>query len=332
MTIGETKGQTSGMERFAIGTGRCGSTLLSTMLAEHREVISINEFFTGLDWTKRFEPGEVTAGELVELISAQNPVTTDLLARGYDAPEIQYPFSARSRFGRGEEIPWLLVTMVPRLTDEPDDLFDEMIDFASARGTAPLAEHYLELFEWLTQRADGSIWIERSGSSIDYLGELIDLYPEAKFLHIHRDGKEAALSMRAHPFYRLGVALLYGLLPEVDEGEDEVVALVEHLPPVESFGRYWTEQLARGFRAVHRLEPEQYLAIRFEDLIEHPEDTVSEVAGFFDLPADAGFASRAAALVQGRPSPRFPELPATERKALAAACRAGEILLGRLDR
>lgn len=320
------------MERFAIGTGRCGSTLLTTMLAEHREVVGINEFFTGLDWTRRFQPGEVTAGELVELISADNPVTTDVLARGYDAPEIQYPFSARSRFSRGDPVPWLLVAMVPRLTDEPDELYDEMMEFASSRGDATLAVHYRELFEWLTQRAGGSIWIERSGSSIDYLGELLDLYPEAKFLHIHRDGREAALSMRAHPFYRLGVALLHGLVPEIEEGEDEVVALLEHLPAVEAFGRYWTEQLARGFRALPRLEPGQYLAVRFEDLIERPEETISAVADFFELPADVGFASRAAAQVHGRPSPRFPDLPANEQQNLAAACHAGEVLLGRLDR
>ena len=38
------------MDRFIVGTGRCGSTLLSRMLACHPAVCSIFEFFNGLDF------------------------------------------------------------------------------------------------------------------------------------------------------------------------------------------------------------------------------------------------------------------------------------------
>ena len=46
------------------------------------------------------------------------------------------------------------------------------------------------------ERCGRPCWVERSGSSIEYLEGLHAFFPEARFLHIHRDGPEAALSMR----------------------------------------------------------------------------------------------------------------------------------------
>jgi hypothetical protein len=37
--------------RFIIGTGRCGSTLLSRMLRLHPRVLELSELFVGLDWS-----------------------------------------------------------------------------------------------------------------------------------------------------------------------------------------------------------------------------------------------------------------------------------------
>ena len=75
-------------DRFVVGTGRCGSTLLSLLLAEHREVVSLHELFTGLDWGRRFATGPVTGAELAELITAEQPVTTEVMKRGHVTDEI----------------------------------------------------------------------------------------------------------------------------------------------------------------------------------------------------------------------------------------------------
>ncbi len=58
------------MERFIVGTGRCGSTLLSRMVGLHPEALSLHEFFTGLNRERRFQGGPVPAAELVEILSA----------------------------------------------------------------------------------------------------------------------------------------------------------------------------------------------------------------------------------------------------------------------
>jgi Sulfotransferase family len=317
------------MERFVVGTGRCGSTLLSRMLAEHPGVLSINEFFTGLDWSRRFPETEMTGHELAELISTANAVTTEVLSRGYTSDEITYPFAPGSRFARGEPVPWVLISTLGLMSEDPDSLFDQLVAYAQRLDPAPAAAQYRRLFDWLTERMDRDLWIERSGSSVDYLGDLVRLYPEARFVHIHRDGHEAALSIRAHPFYRLAVSLLYpGLAPAVAD-DDMVVALLESVPAVEWFGRYWSDQLVNGFSALPRLDRDQYLAVRFEDLVGQPATVMAVVADFFELPADDGFVDRAAALVRGVPPTRFDSLDEDEQERLSEACAVGMRLLGR---
>ncbi|MEJ5254790.1 MAG: sulfotransferase [Acidimicrobiales bacterium] len=323
------------MERFVVGTGRCGSTLLARMLAEHREVVSLHEFFTGLDWERRFAPGVVSGERFAALIGAEQPVTNAVLARGHTSDEIRYPFGAPgARYQPGDPVPWILISMLSHLTDDPDPLFDEVMAFARARPDAPLADHYRSLFELLTERFDGSVWIERSGSSLDYLTGLIDLYPDARFVHIHRDGPEAALSIREHPFFRLGVAFFLELLPERSDAEDEaelISRIIDTPPPCWAVGRFWSDQVLRGFRALPRLNRNQFLQVRFEDLLVAPHIVLAQIATFFELPEDEGFLGRACAMVRTPPPPRLDVLAPGERDELVRACRPGQLLLGRSD-
>jgi len=64
------------MERFVVGTGRCGSTLLSEMLGRHPGLLSIFEFFTGLDAAERFRSQSMDGYELATLIGAEQPMVT----------------------------------------------------------------------------------------------------------------------------------------------------------------------------------------------------------------------------------------------------------------
>lgn len=315
--------------RFVVGTGRCGSTLLSRMLAQHPEVLGLFEFFNGLDWGRRFAAGAVGGREFWSIVAQPNEVTDQALARGWNSDEIAYPFLPGSRFQRGDAIPWILIATLPRLTDDHDALFDELASEVSAWASAPLADHYERLFATLGARFGRPRWIERAGSSIDYMGELHALYPDARFVHIHRDGREAALSIRAHPFFRLAVNAMFGLVPEAREGEDVISLMLESEPPVEIYGRFWTDQLCRGFRAAARMDPAQYLEVRFEDLVTDPVPVMTAIGRFFGLPDRDEWIAHAAALVRGVPPTRFASLGPEDRAVLTNAVRPGQILLGR---
>jgi hypothetical protein len=322
-------------DRFVVGTGRCGSTLLSRMLAEHREVVGLNEVFTGLDWGRRLADGVHTGRAVAELLATPNPVTHDALSRGYDAEEITYPFRPTDRYSRRDPLPWILVSTLAYLSEHPDQLFDATMAWLAARPPATMPEHYRALFGWWAERAGGSVWVERSGSSLDYLGDLARTFPDARFVHLHRSGPEVALSMRNHALYRLAVQLTYGLVPEgVDPDDDSpagrdrlVRAWLDGSPPVELYGRYWSDQMERGGAAAAALATDQLLTVPFEAMAADPAPVMEELARFLDLPDDPGFPARATALVRGVPPARATALPTGERAALEAACERGRAAL-----
>ena len=218
-----------------------------------------------------------------ELIARPQPVIDAVLRRGYAVEEVTYPFG-RGRFARGDTMPWILVSMLPRLADDPDRLFDA-VDRPSRRRspTQPLRAHYPQLFAWLAARSGRRLPIERSGSSIDYLAVAARrCFPSARFLHIHRDGREAALSMREHHAYRVPISLMYDA--PVDSGrrpselgpidfaapprdDDPISQILASRPPVAAFGRYWSDQVMRGHAALAQIDPARYFEVRFEDLV-----------------------------------------------------------------
>ena len=333
------------MDRFIVGTGRCGSTLLSRMLGEHPAVCSLFEFFTGLDPGRRFQHAAMSGEEYAALLAAEQPMLTAVLRRGYRVAEVTYPFG-RGRYAPHDGLPWILVSTLGRLADDPDALFDETMAFLRGLPPQSAAAHHRGLFDWLARRCGREIWIERSGSSIDYLEGLARCFPDARFLHIHRDGPEAALSMREHHAYRLPISILYGA--PVDDGrrlgelgpldvtappaaDDAISVILRSRPPAEYFGRYWSDQLLHGFRALRLLDRAQYAELRFEDLLAEPGRVLRQICEFFDLdPERDGWLARAEQLVETLPPPRMPALPPAEREALEAACRPGMQLLGRL--
>ena len=332
------------MDRFIVGTGRCGSTLLSRMLGEHRSLLMIFEFFSGLDIERRFGAEPIAGDEFAEILSLDTPALTMVMKRGFEIAEVVYPYGEHARYARDAAIPWIASAALSRMSDDPDALFDATVAFASTLPRQGFADHYRSVFDWLAERLDRSFWIEKSGSSIEYLDSLHDFFPNARFLHLHRDGCEAALSMREHHVYRLWVSLMFGDAEAANAAiekygvgdpagaDDPITQLLESRPPVEYFGRYWTQLIARGFRALSRLDAKQYLEVRFEDLVARPAEVLVDVADFFALGAeDEGWIDRAAALVRGIPATRFDGLAVDERECLADSCRVGRQLLGQVD-
>ena len=332
------------MERFIVGTGRCGSTLLSRMLAQHDAALSVFELFNGIDAARRFSSDPMTGEAFAALISAEQPFVTAVLRRGYDVAEVAYPFDAGGRYRRDDPLPWILVATLPRLTDEPDRLFDELMNVAKGFPRQPAVAQYRALFAWLVERMGRGFWIERSGSSIDYLGALVETFPDARFLHIHRDGPEVALSMLEHHAYRLPVSLMYDApldggvrlaeLGAVDlgaepTGDDPISRVLASRPPAEVFGRYWSDQVERGARARSAISSDRYAEVRFEDLVTEPAAELARIAAFFELPAAPGWIERAADLVRGTPRLRLNALSPEPRGALLAACAPGQQRLGR---
>lgn len=80
---------------------------------------------------------------------------------------------------------------------------------------------YQKLFQWLAKTFKRVLWVERSGGSLRSVEQLITHFPDARFVHLVRDGRDCAISMSHHYGFRMVVIAfaLTGML-SIDPFED----------------------------------------------------------------------------------------------------------------
>jgi len=88
---------------------------------------------------------------------------------------------------------------------------------------------------------------------------LAGLFPESRFVHLIRDGRDVALSLAEMP---------WGPGDRVDSA------------------LHWRDRVRRGMAAGRSLGPNRYLELRYERLVAEPAATLRDVAGFLKLEFD----------------------------------------------
>lgn len=340
-----------------VGTGRCGSTMLSSMLREHPGILSLSEFFSFITDLYRIIPetfaeGPIGAAQFWEILGANYERPNFLLRHDIEVDEILYPYRApNARFNAETGIPAILQVTLPHLTDDHDTLFDEVQQFALSRPPALMREHYQALFTWLQQRFKRQVWVERSGASLIIITQLIQNFPQARFVHIVRDGRNCALSMSRHSPFRMGVisfrlqaALGYNPFETDDRSgvenlPDELYRfLPEHfdaaafsayeVPPFMCGQYFWSDQLIQALPLLYQLPQNRLLTLRFEDFLTTPEESIRRLITFIHPQlADDAWIRRAASLVWPVRS-SWQMLPAEEQALLGEACKPGFQALG----
>lgn len=119
-----------------------------------------------------------------------------------------------------------------------------------------LADHYAVR---AGGRPRGSVtaWVDHTPWNLRHAVLLAEAMPEARFVHIVRDGRAVAASV---------MPLAWG-------PNDALAA-----------AHWWTENVALALVAEQRLGPGRVLRIRYEDLVDDPERVTAEVLAFAGLP------------------------------------------------
>jgi putative sulfotransferase len=339
---------------FVVGTGRCGSTMLSSMLRKHPTILSISEFFSvvteGGRLTESFSSAAIDGRRFWAMISATAPLMTFVLRNHIRYDECIYPCDSPSaRFSRQTGVPNILVTTLPHLTEDHDGLFDELQQEVSSWPSAPIGKHYDHLFAWLAEHFGKRLWVERSGAGLGVVDQLMTTFPDAKFIHIARDGRDAAISMKNHPSFMLNVAIsmlaqFLGVDPfnSTDRSRiDRVPAeLLSFLPerftagalndfqfPIQLAAGNWIDQIANGLDSLRKLPPDRLLTLRYEDFLADPKHQLDTLAAFLGEDyVDEKWSAQCAATVR-KPRSTWRDLPDGEANALTEACRPGFELL-----
>jgi hypothetical protein len=111
------------------------------------------------------------------------------------------------------------------------------------------------LYALYARKHDKGRYGDKTQSNIHHLPLLAELFPEARFVHAVRDGRDVAL---AH----------------TDGTKIEQVAMS------------WKRRVAEGREAGDDLGPDRYFESRFELLIDDTEGAVRRICDFIDLPYD----------------------------------------------
>ncbi|HET6682149.1 MAG TPA: sulfotransferase [Gaiella sp.] len=112
-------------------------------------------------------------------------------------------------------------------------------------------------------------WGDKTPLYMQHLGLLERLFPDARYVHLIRDGRDAALSFLSVP---------EGLMTEG----------WGHPHDAQGYACQWATEVRAARRLGARVGPDRYLELRYERLVAEPEAVLREVCGFAGLEFDAG--------------------------------------------
>ena len=293
--------------------------MLARMLQRHRDLVCISDLIEPVGDLPLIETEDVVpVGVFLDVLRAPSLPERIRYWRAQPTDELLHLPDC------DEDVSLLLAYTLPFLApDDPETLLVELTAALADRPPAPMAVHLFAAFAWLRDRFGGARWVERTGGSLPHATRLVAAFPNAKFVHLHRDPAEVAISMQTGSFFRL-----YRLL-EADPGLgrwewDEVPEPAELAAMVDQ----WEVRAQDAWR---RLPADKFLQLSYERLM---VDTAGELVRLveFLLERDAtgddlAWAHAESATV--RPAPlRRSQLSPTAQAALDQACARSRSLLG----
>jgi Sulfotransferase domain len=343
---------------FVVGSGRCGSSMVSRVMREHPDALSISELFLG---DTSWGPQRAADSAAPEASSApgdrqrpDGPPSFDgaLLWRllSTPRPELDSFFNSDSlfsgrryprdgRFKPETGIPPICYSVLPMISDDPDALFDLLAAEVPTWPARTGVDHYRALFDFLAHSLGKRVVVERSGGSITMMKGLREKFPDARFVHIHRDGPDCAVSMSRRPLFRIKAIQLLALIqagrPDSDERTvEELRRLVVHpidterlmsYPiPLNLFATMWSDMIRAGVPVLADLPPGAWTSIRYEEVLADPATELARLADFIGIPATPQWLTTATALIS-RPGPAniSAELAPDELASVREACAPG---------
>ncbi len=132
----------------------------------------------------------------------------------------------------------------------------ELHKVLAAEPPATYADGVRSVFAAYARDQGKDLYGDKTPGSVTQMKMLADLFPEAKFIHIIRDGRAVALSYMERP-----------------EWGPSTAAEAAH---------HWRNRVLRGRRAGSELAG-RYLEVKYEDMVSNPEGTTRRMCDFLGL-------------------------------------------------
>jgi hypothetical protein len=121
------------------------------------------------------------------------------------------------------------------------------------------------IMDEICRRQNVDRWADSTPTNLLHIREINLAFPDARIIHVIRDGRDVALSLD-----RLG------WVRPLPWDRDKTVLVG---------GLYWKWVIERGREAVRKIKP-NYLEIGYENLVNQPRETITQVGGFLGLHLD----------------------------------------------
>jgi hypothetical protein len=292
--------------------------MLSHLLAMHPEVLSMSEFWNCFEeYSDEFAaddnilPGhDMTGAEFWARLTGIMPFYDRLVTSGVKKDDDSRLFASRFNFDTGMPS---FALFLNRLTFKPPDpLYDELAPVVSSWPKRPMPDHSYALFRELAVRFGRRVIVERSGGSLKQINFLLEHFPHARYVFLHRDGPDVALSMSRYPTHRLAAfkylaAAVAGISEPLDpemwpeEIKSACPADFEGLAsppfdrarfmsypiPLTFFGAIWSAMTRQGTSEIRRVRRDGLLTMRYERLLTETRAELTRLADFIGIPADS---------------------------------------------
>lgn len=341
---------------LVLSTGRCGSTAVSNIVRAHPMALSVSELFSSLrdsDLSER----ELSGAEFWGMLSTPGLEDTAGLRCQIKLDEMLYPaFDPRpgaNRFHWTTTLPPVMQACLPHLTDRPDDLYAMLEQVTPKQPLRLLSEHLRWLFCVLAGDRQPAVVVERSGGSLGYAADLLRLFPEARVVHLFRDGRECAVSMSRHWRYKMAAIRAamrarsgYDPYAKADasrrndfsaawssgDSDEELAALMpgritrarydRYFVPLNRYGGMWTKMIVDGLEELP--DNSRLFLLDYRDLVARPrlEGTIGDLLEFLGLERDPVMEKQMAAGIRPARDVRS-EVGELQWDVLTRACRLG---------
>jgi Sulfotransferase family len=292
---------------FVGGTGRSGTTVFSRLLGTHPRVFTLR-------WESQFV---VAKHGLIDVIDAD-----------FAKPQLETFFERlHGRWfnrvlnpGKPNEYEAGLSSDISadQLKAEAARFSQELTDRDGRSGTALAADFVRRLIEPPTVAAGASRWCEKTPRNCLYVDRLAEMFPDALFVNVLRDGRDVACSMVERGFWPIAATHRF---PETSRFRGEVT--------FEKAIEYWAEIVCLARGVASRIRPERYMEVRLEDLVREQEATVGRVLAFLEEPVAESliaFPMREASLGRWRRELRPDQVRLAEERAGETLASAGYAL------
>jgi protein-tyrosine sulfotransferase len=158
--------------------------------------------------------------------------------------------------------------------------------------TAASRPAFIEAFAALCMQKAGKVrWAEKTPRNIGRIADIFRCFPEARFVHVLRDGRDVACSLRTHPRHK------------VVDGKLVPTGIRK---PIEGCARRWVRDVegSRRWWADSR-----FLTVRYEDLVLDPRPALGQVMTLIGEAWDDAMLAHAAADSPFRDATRFAQNP-----------------------